>query len=130
MDARFETASDAPVYVSLLPEAQRSIFTHMADDLNIRVAIASASKSKFMKEYENGGAPDYVVLTDIDVDGVLAGKIAPDDIAVLEQRHLSSFGVPALYQDMMLASMQKHNRNIIDVEDVFAPYTFGEEDLM
>ena len=130
VDARFETPSDAPVYVSLLPEAQRSIFTHMADDLNIRVAIASASKSKFMKEYENGGAPDYVVLADIDVDGVLAGKIAPDDISVLEQRHLSSFGVPAIYQDMMLASMQKHNRNIIDVEDVFAPYTFKEEDLM
>ena len=129
IDSRFESFSDAPVYVSLLPKTQRSIFAKMTPDLNIRLSIASAAKLKFMNEYENGGAPDYVVLDKKDILGILKGGPIPTDIGILEQRRLSSFGIPPVYQDLLLASMQKNNRNIIDVEDIYAPYAFTEEDM-
>lgn len=123
-----------PSYVTLSPEAQDYFLMAATTGDNARQMIASTAFFLFLDEGLEGGAPDVVHIQR--AEDVMIGDemmlpeakhgasasvpaISPEDKSIIRiSRKLEHFGVPTIFQQLMIANMASRNGSLISTEDI------------
>lgn len=122
-----------PNFSVLSSEGIEAVCSLLADkNAPIRRLLASAAFASFLDESLEGGAPDLVRLYKnelalgahlIDYNTDVFGRcdISDEDVSVLMMsRKLAHFGVPALFQQLILANMVSRKSAIVSAADIIA----------
>lgn len=119
-----------PDYVVLSPSGVESAAKMLsAPGIPIRRVLASSALVSFLCESLEGGAPDLVRLYQPDLAngealaapdmGMYEGAMPVAELdAVQDSRKLSHFGVPVVFQQVIIANMISRNSSVVTVEDL------------
>lgn len=119
-----------PDYAVLSPNGIDAAAKLLSDSAApIRRILASAALVSFLEESLEGGAPDLVRLYQEDIasgmslvqyDRVyLPGSMSEEDLNVIQDsRKLSHFGMPTLFQQVVIANMVSRQSSIVSLEDL------------
>lgn len=119
-----------PDYIVLSPSGLEAAVSMLSDrNVPIRRVLASSALVSFLMEYLEGGAPDLVRLYEKDIASgskligsyqkAFGDAASDEDLEIIQNsRKLSHFGVPTVFQQVIIANMISRNSSIVAVEDL------------